>query len=100
VFAVDLYLFSNTLTGKIPSEIGLLPDSLGEFGIEKIRMTLYSARLSNCIVTFHLVIKNLMHSCCFVNYSSVELVLDSNALEGTVPSEVGQLKQLSEYTRD
>ena len=48
---------------------------------------------------FHLVI-DLMLSCCFENYLTDTLWLDENTLSGTIPTEIGQLTQLSEYPRD
>ena len=62
-------------------------------------MTMYLARPPNCVSTFHLVI-DLMRSCCFVNYETEYLFLQSNSLAGMIPTEIGQLTQLSEYTRD
>jgi hypothetical protein len=62
-------------------------------------MTTCSTSAPNSIATIHLVI-DLMLSCCFVNYSSETLCLDSNAMEGTIPTKIGQLTQLSEYPRD
>jgi hypothetical protein len=94
---VELDLSSNGLQGTIPPEIGLLT-SLGKFVIEE-RMTLYSTHMPNCAATFHHVI-DFMHSCCFVNDSTEYLDLGFNILEGTMPTEIGQLKQLSEYTYD
>jgi hypothetical protein len=44
----------------------------------------------------HLVI-DLIVSCRFVNYLTERLWLDRNALNGTVPTEIGLLTQLSEY---
>jgi hypothetical protein len=61
---------------------------------------LYSASLSNSIVTFHPNI-NLLHAfLLFQNYSIGELNLGFNHLNGTIPNEVGQLRQLGEYTRE
>ena len=97
VYAADLDLIGNSFSGTIPSEIGLL-SSLGKFVIEE-RMTLYFARAPNCVATFHLVI-DLMLSCCFVNYFTESLDLSENALDVSLPTEIGQLTKLSEYTRD
>ena len=97
VCAASLDLVGNTLSGRIPSEIGLL-SSLGKFVIEE-RMTLYFARVPNCVATFHLVI-DLMLSCCFVNYFTEELSLYDNDLVGSLPTEIGQLTKLSEYIHD
>ena len=61
-------------------------------------MTLHSARVPNCVaMMFHHVI-DLMLSCCFVNHFTEYLELGYNKLNGTIPTEVGQLTQLSEYT--
>ena len=64
-------------------------------------MTLYSAHVPNCVaIMFHHVI-DLMLSCCFVNHFTESLDLGYNyILNGTIPTEVGQLTQLSEYTHD
>ena len=51
---IDLDLSENYLNGTLPPEIGLL-SSLGKFVIDE-RMTLYFARMPNCVTTFHLVI--------------------------------------------
>jgi hypothetical protein len=50
----------------------------------------------NCVVACHLVI-NLMRSCCFVNYFTVEFWFHYNVLGGPIPTEIGQLKQLGEH---
>ena len=39
-----------------------------------------------------------MLSCCFVNYFTEVLWLDDNSLVDTIPTEIGQLTKLSEYT--
>jgi hypothetical protein len=63
------------------------------------RMTLYSAHAPNCVATFHLMI-DLMLSHCFVNKSTESLWLSYNALVSQIPTEIGLLTQLSEYTCD
>ena len=60
-------------------------------------MTLYSACVPNCVaMMFHHVI-DLMLSCCFVNHFTEYLDLSDNILNGTIPTEVGELTKLSEY---
>jgi hypothetical protein len=96
-----LSLWGNLLNGTIPTEIGQLTQ-LGEYSRDCCHDMLVQSLLA-CI-PIHLVILtvviDLMLSCCFVNYSTKEVWLDSNVLNGTIPTEIGQLKQLSEYTRD
>jgi hypothetical protein len=94
---IHLDFTGNNVNGALPPEIGLL-SSIRKFVIEE-RMTLYFARTPNCVAMFHLVI-DLMLSCCFINFSTEYLWLCGNALTGTVPTEVGQLTELGEYTRD
>ena len=98
VCAAYLVICDNKLSGEIPSEIGLLT-RLGKFIIEK-RPTLYSAHVPNCVaIMFHHVI-DLMLSCCFVNHFTEYLHIGNNQLGGMIPSVIGQLTKLSEYTRD
>lgn len=61
-------------------------------------MIMYCARAPNYVI-FRLMI-DLMLSYCFVNYSTESLDLSLNELEATIPTEIGQLTRLSEYTRD
>jgi hypothetical protein len=90
----NVELHDNDLKGPIPPEIGLLTN-LSKFLTEE-RMTMHSAWLPIGVEMSHLVI-DLIVSCCFVNYSTERLWLDRNALNGTVPTEIGLLTQLSEY---
>jgi hypothetical protein len=101
--ATQLNLRDNNLKGKIPLEIGLLSE-LGKFIMEEQRMTMHSTHHS--IQKLHcdsiLPSRDLSHAfflCCKL-YSTVELWLSSNALEGFIPSEVGALTQLGKYTHD
>jgi hypothetical protein len=79
-------LSSYNLRGTIPPEIGMFSDSLGELIIEAKNTTFHHLNLTYC--------------CCFINYCTEKLELNTNALDGIIPTEVGQLNQLSEYIRD
>jgi hypothetical protein len=48
VCAAFLVLSNNTVTGTIPSEVGMLSDSLGKFIVEE-STAIHSARPPNCI---------------------------------------------------
>ena len=95
---VELAHFNNNLTGSIPPEIGLLT-SLGKFIIEE-RRTIHSACVPKCVAMMFQHLIDLMLSCYFVNHFTESLDLSSNELDGLIPSEIGQLTQLSEYTYD
>jgi hypothetical protein len=59
---------------------------------------MHSAKPPNCIAL--IPSRELSHlSCCFVKYFPEELWLVNNELEGTIPSEVGALTKLCEYTQ-
>jgi hypothetical protein len=77
----------------IPSEIGLLSDSLSKFIIEERNNDDAFRLVAKFVAIFHLVI-NLIVSCCFVNFSTETIWLDTNSLESTIPTEIGQLKVL------
>jgi hypothetical protein len=81
----SLKLRDNGLQGTIPPEIGMLSDSLSKFTMEK--------SMPDC-ASFHPMF-NLV-----LLYSTVELDLASNELEGTIPIEIGELTKLSEYAND
>lgn len=72
---VELRLNKNSLTGSIPSEIGL-PTALSESFLVDPRCRLYPQ-------THH--------------FNSATLVLYNNKLKSTIPSEVGHLTALREY---
>jgi hypothetical protein len=84
----ELDLFSNGLTGTIPSQLGLL------------------TKLSKSSVVWLLVVMILL-SCFFILYShaclsffiafTAQLYLYSNSLTGTIPSQLGLLSQLSKF---
>jgi hypothetical protein len=102
-----LDLSENQLTGTVPTSLASLPllgkslfnhycfctilqllfltrvDSLGECVIE-----------TNAVVPFHSVL-NLLLYC-----STEDLHLGENELEGTIPTEIGELTKLSEYYFD
>jgi tetrahydromethanopterin S-methyltransferase subunit B len=86
------------LQGTLPPEIGFLT-LLGEcVSWKKARLCIRLGR-QIALCEFHLM-NNLTRSCCFVNYSTDDLSLWGNALEDTIPSEVGALTKLSEYICD
>ena len=79
-----LYLDNNTLTGIIPSEIGLftnLGESCCHFLLSPICPGMY---VCSCV------------SCILILNSTDTLDLSSNTLSGTIPSEIGLLSNLSE----
>ena len=79
-----LDLSSNTLSGTIPSEIGLLSnlsESICRFLLSPICPDMY---VCSCL------------SCNLILNSTDTLDLSSNTLSGTIPSEIGLLSNLSE----
>jgi hypothetical protein len=83
-----LSLYDNSLTGTIPSEVGLLT-KLSESSVVWLLVVII---VLSCV--FFIVL-----SCLLVIFNSTDdLSLDSNSLTGTIPSEVGLLTKLSELS--
>jgi hypothetical protein len=83
----ELYLSENSLTGTIPSEVGLL------------------TKLSELSVVWILVVRIVLSCVCHCTlmlachiHSTAYLSLWGNSLTGTIPSEVGLLTKLSELS--
>jgi hypothetical protein len=80
-----LYLDNNSLTGTIPSEVGLMLN-LGESSVVWLLVVMI---VLSCV--FHCT---LMLACHI--HSTASLSLNYNSLTGTIPSQVGLLTTLSE----
>jgi hypothetical protein len=81
----ELYLWGNTLTGTIPSQITMM-SNLCE---SRVVWLLVVVIVMSCV--FHCT---LMRACHI--HSTAGLSLSSNSLKGTLPSEVGLLSNLCE----
>ncbi len=81
-----LHLYSNSLMGTIPSEVGLL-SNLSESSIVWLLVVMI---VLSC--DFH---DTLMHA-FVIFHSAASLVLLGNSLTGMIPSEAGLLSNLSE----
>jgi hypothetical protein len=82
---VDLDLSDNSLTGTIPCQIALLSNLSKSSVVWLLVVMIVLSCVSHC---------TLMLACHI--HSTAYLVLDSNSLTGTIPSEVGLLSKLSE----
>jgi hypothetical protein len=82
-----LDLYNNSLTGKIPSEVGLM-SNLGESSVVWLLVVMI---VLSCVSHCTLMLACPIHSTAY-------FVLDSNSLMGTIPIEVGLLSKLSELS--
>jgi hypothetical protein len=83
----DLSLSSNSLTGTIPSEVGLLT-KLSELSVVWFLVVMI---VLSCV--FHCTLM-----LAFIFYSTAWLSLWGNSLTGTIPSEVVLLTKLSKFS--
>jgi high-affinity nickel permease len=84
-YTADLWLNDNSLTGTIPSEVGLM-SNLGESSVVWLLVVMI---VLSCV--FHCT---LMLACHI--HSTDTLALSGNSLTGTIPSEVGLMSNLCE----
>jgi hypothetical protein len=80
----SLWLYDNSLTGTIPSQVGLM-SNLGESSVVWLLVVMIALCVFHC---------TLMLACHI--HSTAGLYLYDNSLTGTIPSEIALLSNLSE----
>jgi len=86
----ELILGDNNLNGTIPSELGLLTN------LEKIFLCKYGRRVDSCLVE-HGLNPSSIPNFAFFPLLNDELILGSNNLSGSIPSELFALPNLSSH---